>query len=87
MPRQHGEREALARDWPKAGASGLPARTGPKANCQGLDSARKRGASGAQSDRSITMPTSPRTPGRYGQAGQLFSKQTQAIFYNWCATG
>ncbi|KAK2076579.1 ATP-citrate synthase beta chain protein 1 [Prototheca wickerhamii] len=29
------------------------------------------------------MPTSPRTPGRYGQAGQLFSKQTQAIFYNW----
>ncbi|KAL6778097.1 ACLB1 [Auxenochlorella protothecoides x Auxenochlorella symbiontica] len=30
------------------------------------------------------MPTSPRpSAGRYGQAGQLFTKQTQAIFYNW----
>jgi hypothetical protein len=22
-------------------------------------------------------------PGAYGQAGQIFSKDTQAIFYNW----
>lgn len=32
----------------------------------------------------VAMPTSPRpSAGRYGQAGQLFTKQTQAIFYNW----
>lgn len=26
---------------------------------------------------------SPRGPGYFGQAGQLFSRDTQAIYYNW----
>ena len=46
-------------------------------------------APGPRRGHSMTERVQSPRPGRYGLSavGQLFSKDTQAIFYNWCAVG